>query len=246
MSLSGDGTTAVLGSINDTNSNGDRAGSAYVFSSVDGSWDQSTKLLPEDGDDTDFFGEQIDLSTDGTTAIVGNSLDDPTKKDAGSVYVFTKTGGSWNQSAKLTASDGEREDLLGISTALSDDGTTVVAGADGDDTQRGKDVGSAYVFSRRAEIVNLSLQPSKVGGNNSTTHTLSFALRKISADGSTDEFEISFPESVVLKSFSNLSINTSVWSVEQQDNALRFSVNPKGGGVVRIEVTLDVKLTAAE
>jgi hypothetical protein len=46
---------------------------------------------------------------------------------------------------KLTASDGAAGDWFGVSVSISDDGTTALIGASGDD-DNGLDSGSAYVF----------------------------------------------------------------------------------------------------
>src|SRR6185369_2782622 len=60
----------------------------------------------------------------------------------GAVYVFTRTGTTWTQQAKLVAADAERGDVLGFSVALS--GDAVVAGAYNKNFAQG----AAYVFKR--------------------------------------------------------------------------------------------------
>ena len=47
--------------------------------------------------------------------------------DQGSAYVFTRSGTTWTQQAKLTASDGAADDCFGDSVALS--GDTALVGA---------------------------------------------------------------------------------------------------------------------
>jgi lipoprotein-anchoring transpeptidase ErfK/SrfK len=61
--------------------------------------------------------------------------------------LFTRSGATWAQHAKLTASDGAGYGWFGCSVSL--DGDTALIGAYGDDAERG----SAYVFIR--EGVNL-------------------------------------------------------------------------------------------
>ena len=46
---------------------------------------------------------------------------------------------------KLLASDGAASDLFGISTSISEDGSTIVVGACYDD-DKGSNSGSAYIF----------------------------------------------------------------------------------------------------
>jgi len=63
----------------------------------------------------------------------------------GSAYVFTRSGGTWTQQTKLTASDGAEADEFGSSVAIS--GDTAIVGASKDD-DNGSDSGSGYVFTR--------------------------------------------------------------------------------------------------
>ena len=65
--------------------------------------------------------------------------------DQGSAYVFEKSGGTWYQTAKLTASDGVAYDSFGHSVSI--DGYHVVVGASHYDDDDGPLPGSAYIFS---------------------------------------------------------------------------------------------------
>ena len=85
------------------------------------------------------------LSISGDTVVVGAAGDDDLGLDSGSAYVFVRTGTTWAQQAKLTASDGDAGDLFGRSVAVS--GDTVIVGASHDD-DAGLNSGSAYVFVR--------------------------------------------------------------------------------------------------
>jgi len=148
VAVSGDGSTAIVGANRDADPNGDIVGSAYVFSGTSGSWTQDAKLTAEDGDADDNFGESVAVSSDGSTAIVGNSFDDdPNGDSAGSAYVFSGTDGPWTQEAKLTAEDGDADDNFGESVAVSEDGSTAIVGNFFDDDPNGDSAGSAYVFS---------------------------------------------------------------------------------------------------
>ena len=85
------------------------------------------------------------MAVSGDTAVVGAHNDDTRGGvDAGSAYVFTRTGTTWTQQAKLTAADGAESDYFGWSVAV--DGATAVVGAPNDDTAAGVDAGSAYAF----------------------------------------------------------------------------------------------------
>jgi hypothetical protein len=107
------------------------------------------RFSPSDGDSQDQFGTSVDLSEDGATALIGARFDeDPNGIVAGSAYVFSRAGGSFDQQAKLAADDGDKDDHFGQSVALSDDATTALIGAWRDEDPNGLSAGSAYVFSQ--------------------------------------------------------------------------------------------------
>jgi len=119
------------------------SGSAYVFFRSGTSWSQQAKLTASDGAASDHFGCSVSIS--GDYAIVGAYLDDDKGNDSGSAYVFLRSGTSWSQQAKLTASDGAINDWFGLSVSIS--GDYAIVGAFWDD-DKGTDSGSAYIFKR--------------------------------------------------------------------------------------------------
>ena len=107
------------------------------------------KLAAEAGAEGDRMGYAIAL--EGDTALVAARYDDfAGAVDRGSVYVFTRSGTSWSQQAKLVAGDGAENDEFGTSVALS--GNTAVVGAVFDDVGANADQGSVYVFTRTGTI----------------------------------------------------------------------------------------------
>ena len=134
------GDYAIVGADRDD----DYKGGAYIFSRSGGVWSSQQKLTGSDSVAEDNFGWSVAI--DGDTAVVGAYLDDGNGTDQGSVYVFTRSGASWGQQQKLTASDGAANDQFGISIAVS--GDTLVVGAFGDDSFKG----SAYVFTRNGSV----------------------------------------------------------------------------------------------
>lgn len=89
VGISGGGETITIGALGDTNPNGKRTGSTYVYTASDDTWTQQTKLTASDGDKDDDFGSSVAVSGDGSTAIIGAKSDkDPNGFDAGSAYVF--------------------------------------------------------------------------------------------------------------------------------------------------------------
>jgi PKD repeat protein len=151
-----DGSTAIVGAVSDEDPNGTSgeelggAGSAYVFTEVDGEWNQQAKLAPDDGDSRDAFGESIAICD--SRALISAPVDeDPNGTSgerfggAGSAYIFTETDDEWRQQAKLAPDDGDSEDLFGQNVDL--DGSTAVIGASYDEHPHGVGSGSAYVFA---------------------------------------------------------------------------------------------------
>ena len=106
-------------------------------------WTEKFNLLASDASTGDYFGGSVSL--DGNTAVIGARYDDDQGANSGSAYVFTNTGSTWTQQAKLIASDGAAEDHFGWSVSLS--GDTALIGARYDD-DKGANSGSVYVFTR--------------------------------------------------------------------------------------------------
>ncbi len=145
------GNTIVVGAKIDSNSNGDRCGSAYVFEKPTTGWTTMTetaKLTSSDGAYADYFGTAVSIS--GSTIVVGTPYDDDNGSSSGSAYVFAKPTTGWatmTETAKLRASDGISSDFFGHSIGISD--STIVIGAIFDD-DNGFSSGSAYVFAKPA------------------------------------------------------------------------------------------------
>jgi len=142
VSVSAD--TAVIGADWDDTAAGLDAGSAYVFVRSGTAWTEQQHLLASDGKPSDHFGISSSVSAD-TTVVGAYAGDTPGGTDAGSAYVFVRSGTTWSEQQKLLASDGAASDHFGISTSIS--GDTIVAGARRDDSPD-VDAGSAYVFVR--------------------------------------------------------------------------------------------------
>jgi hypothetical protein len=129
---------ACVGAYGDDD-NGDTSGAAYVFERVpSGEWLEMGKIIPDDGAPLDGFSRRA-VALDGGRALIGAATDDDRGDRSGSAYVFERDEhGLWMQSAKLLASDGDRDDFFGGSVALQ--GDTAFVGA------YGKEGGAAYVF----------------------------------------------------------------------------------------------------
>jgi nucleoside-specific outer membrane channel protein Tsx len=114
------------------------AGAAYVFvRSETGTWSEQAKLTASDGVVGDRFGSSVAIV--GPTAVAGAP---GRKTSTGAAYVFVRSGTTWPQQARLTASDGARRDGLGSSVAIS--GSRVIVGAPS--VSRTPSTGAAYLY----------------------------------------------------------------------------------------------------
>ena len=127
------GSTAVAGAYLKNHS----TGAAYVFVRSGIIWSQQAKLTASDGARGDYLGWSVTVS--GSSAVVGAYA---RNSNAGSAYVFARSGAIWSQQAELTASHGARGDDFGYSVAIS--GSTALVGAQGTKSF----TGAAYVFVR--------------------------------------------------------------------------------------------------
>jgi len=99
VSISGD--CAIVGAPFEDGSAGN-SGAAYVFHRAGGVWALQAKLTAADAAENDNFGTVVCL--EGDHAIVAAPFDDAhplSQDDAGSAYVFRRSGTTWAQEAKL-------------------------------------------------------------------------------------------------------------------------------------------------
>ena len=125
---------------------GRRSGSAYVFTFDGTAWNQQAKLLASDGAEGDWFG--VSVALDGDLAAVGARYDDNENgEDAGAVYLFRRSGASWNETHKLLPDDGAARERF---HAVALRGDWLVVGAPYDD-DNGVQSGSAYLFHHEGD-----------------------------------------------------------------------------------------------
>jgi len=118
------------------------AGAVYIFTRSGSTWTQQAKIQASDKEASDQFGTSAAI--DGDTVIVGASGEDTGGSSAGAAYIFTRSGSTWTQQAKIQASDIQAGDQFGKSVAI--DGDTIVVSAPNEDTGA-SNAGSLYVFT---------------------------------------------------------------------------------------------------
>jgi probable HAF family extracellular repeat protein len=137
VALSSEGNTALIGGEGDNAS----VGAAWVFTRSGSTWTQQGEKLTGGGElGEGYFGVSVALSSEGNTALIGGLV---YNQVVGSAWVFTRSGSSWTQQAKLTAG-GEIGEGFGGKVALSGDGNTALIGGSSDNPS----VGAAWVFTR--------------------------------------------------------------------------------------------------
>jgi len=173
VSLSGDGNTALVGGIYDTQ----KDGAAWVFTRSAGVWSQQAKLVGAGivGHNA-FQGLSVSLSSDGNTALVGGPDDDG---QVGAAWVFTRADATWSQQAKLVPIDAVGVAGMGNSSSLASDGNTAIVGGPGDDNG----VGAAWVFTRSPN--GTWTQQAKLVGTGAIGNAVQGYSTSISGDGKT-------------------------------------------------------------
>jgi hypothetical protein len=148
VSVAVEGNTVVVGAVGQAGISADNGrGAAYVYTRSGSTWTQQQKLLSSDGAGGDAFGFSVGVS--GDTAIIGARADAVgTGGEVGSAYVFTRSGSTWTEAQKLTATERTpRNDFFGNSVAVK--GETIVVGSPAHEVLPGiANHGAVYVFTR--------------------------------------------------------------------------------------------------
>ncbi len=152
LDLSSDGNTLAVGAFGEDGSatgiNGDQnnnlapnSGAVHTFSRTDITWTPQAYIKASNTNTSDKFGISVKLSGNGTTLAVGapnedsnainvgGSQSDNSTAESGAVYIFNFSSGSWAQQGYIKASNTGTGDWFGMTTALSEDGNTLVVGA---------------------------------------------------------------------------------------------------------------------
>ena len=159
VALSGDGNTAMVGG-NDDSGN---IGAAWIFTRNGAVWSQQGSKLVGTGDAPSVGVQQgysVGISSDGNTAAIGGPADN---FDTGAAWVFTRTGGVWTQQGSKLVGTGAVGSLVtqGRSLAMSGDSSTLMVGANYDNSQ----TGAVWVFAQPRIGTNALLVGSSGGSS---------------------------------------------------------------------------------
>ncbi|MCB0664007.1 MAG: T9SS type A sorting domain-containing protein, partial [Saprospiraceae bacterium] len=156
-------------------------GRAYIYKWNGTDFTLEGTLVGNDTQQSDRFG--VGVSMNSSEAVVGCLWDDDKGMDSGSAYLFTRSGSTWTQSQKITASDGDESDNFGGAVALVNDKLIAAASTDED---FGSFAGSAYEFSKNG---NSWSETNKIGSPDANQNE-GFG-RVISSSGKTVAFAAS-------------------------------------------------------
>ncbi len=127
VSISADGGTVVVGAPTDMSMVPNYSGSVYIFEKSGSSWQKIRKKIPKTYN-SGSFGKSVSVSADGKTVAVGFKDDNDHGTTTGSVYVYQKSGSSWEET-KYIAPDATSQSYFGWDVSVSSDGKTIIAGA---------------------------------------------------------------------------------------------------------------------
>jgi hypothetical protein len=145
-----DSNYAVVGAFDDLLSASD-PGAAYVFFDPGTGYAQQQKLTASDGVATDWFGISVGISGNKIAVAAQhhdlNATGATPLSNAGSAYIFARTGNTWAQQQKIVAADRAANDQFGCAIAIN--GNTVLIGANEEDedingANTRTDAGSVY------------------------------------------------------------------------------------------------------
>jgi hypothetical protein len=135
VSLSADGTTALIGAENENSG----TGAAYIYSNVAGTWTQTARLAS--GATGGWFGSNVSLSADGTVAVIGAPGEN---SYVGAAYIYRNIEGTWTQTARMES--GVASSWFGLSISVNSDGSVALIGANGENGGNG----AAYIYQNVA------------------------------------------------------------------------------------------------
>lgn len=167
VDISQNGDTVIVG-VPLSDGEASNAGAAYVFTRSSSTWSQQARLNHSTAAASDFFGWDVGISNDGNTAIVSAYADDiSSSTDAGSAFIFTRSGSTWTEQKELNQSTVYAESYFGHQSRISGDATTAIVSANGYDTGSAPyDVGMVYIYEQgRQWSEQQKIQETTFGSN---------------------------------------------------------------------------------
>jgi len=151
VSLTPDGSTALIGAPLTDCAAGNDCGEAYVFTRSGVDWSEQARLTAPDAAPYASFGSSVGLAADGLTALIGTPrVELSPGTGPGSVYAFARGGGAWIEAQKITG--GLSGEGFGHSLELALDGQSALVGVPTTDCAAGVDCGAVYRLVRNGGV----------------------------------------------------------------------------------------------
>jgi hypothetical protein len=171
VGASGEASNATGVNGNQLDNTATSSGAVYVFTRNGSTWNQEAYIKASNTEAGDCFGSRVSISGDtlavssytedsNATGVNGNQLDN-SASSSGAVYIFTRTGFTWNQEAYIKASNTRTGYFFGSSVSLSGNTLAVASeyeasnatGVNGDQNYYLTiNSGAVYVFTRTGSI----------------------------------------------------------------------------------------------
>jgi len=163
LDVSGD--TAVVTSLNATVERegakrpAKKAGAAYVFEKRNNRWIGYQKLVANDPEVNGNLGFSVSIDQD-TIALGAWRTNVNNVRNTGAVYIFSRLGDIWSQTARITPPELIENGQFGVSVAVQQG--RLVVGYQRWSTDEYKNIGAAYVYQREGSdwVLEASLFPS--------------------------------------------------------------------------------------
>ncbi len=120
-------------------------GAAYIYEFDGATWNSQGRIVAADGASVDRFGYSVAVSNN-VVAVGAREDDTAAGPDAGSAYIFTRSGVTWTQQQKIGPTDTFNGDRFGVSVALSFGNLVVGAAEKALTTPNGQ--GAVYYFTQ--------------------------------------------------------------------------------------------------
>ena len=148
VALSGDGATALIGA---PEYGPEGEGAAWTFTGSSSGWTEQPEKLTL-GESEAQFGFSVDLSSDGSRALIGAPRSEPPN---GTAQEFTRTSGAWSKAQLFSEPPPSGRGRFGAAVALSEDGNTALVGA----PSEANNPGTAWVFDSGRSVETLASGP---------------------------------------------------------------------------------------
>lgn len=229
-SVAVDGDTLVAGAPFD-GLLGPKAGAAYVYQRVGGTWTKIVKLFPTGGDDGDEFGTTVSIS--GDRMLIGAPRDRVNGIDSGAVHFFARDAQQmWSPDGTVRPPVGSAGFLFG--SAIDLDGTVAVIGAHADNTQD-VEAGAAHIFNRatRSWTQTIKLTPADLAADDHFGHAVALYGDALLI-GTPNQDEFGNNAGAVYR-FQNIN---GTWQLAQKLSPLELSAGDRFGWSVALNDTV--------